>query len=75
MPEALVAAAVGIAISVLNRYGLPQLDAFWLAHCGPPQEAMDESRSSRSASSDEEGVAYTASVQGLVHPGCHGVHS
>ncbi len=75
MPEAAFAALIGVGISLLNRYGLPRLDGFWLENCAkkPEEDDLLEAKKSPSSSSaDEEGVAYTSSVnQEMVHSSTH----
>ncbi len=87
MPEAAFAALIGVGISLLNRYGLPRLDGFWLENCAkkPEEDDSDDDGSQRrrksptsSESADEMGAAYTSSVnQEMVHSSVHfaDVHS
>ena len=79
MPEAIFAAAIGIGISLMNRYALPQLDGFWLENCA--REKSDASSSDGEESmhavrtantTDEEAVASTTAVnQDLVCSSSH----
>ncbi|MCP3884673.1 MAG: hypothetical protein GY700_04185 [Propionibacteriaceae bacterium] len=90
MPEAAFAALIGVGISLLNRYGLPRLDGFWLENCAKKPEEDDDDDDSQSGakrrrmsppsseSADEMGVAYTSSVnQEMTHSSVHfaDVHS
>ncbi|MCP3887389.1 MAG: hypothetical protein GY702_00740 [Desulfobulbaceae bacterium] len=79
MPEAVFAALIGVGISLLNRYGLPRLDGFWLENCAKKPEEEDDSDDdgcsrrrrkspTSSESADEMGAAFTSSVnQEMVH--------
>ncbi len=81
MPEAAFAALIGVGISLLNRYGLPRLDGFWLENCAKKPDDEDDNDSqpgakrkspSSSSSTDEEGAAFTSSVnQEMTHCSVH----